>query len=42
MIVEYLPGEEYTVDALALSGAPIITIPEKESKLEVVLHFRQD
>jgi carbamoyl-phosphate synthase large subunit len=39
MIVEYLPGEEYTVDSLAISGNPIITIPRKREQIRSGITF---
>ncbi len=38
--MEYLPGKEYSVDALAQYGKPIITIPRSRDKIRMGISFK--
>jgi len=40
MVLEYLPGEEYTVDSLASSGKSHITIPRKRLQIRSGITFQ--
>lgn len=40
MVTEYLPGEEYTVDALAIDGKSIITVPRKRLQIRTGITFK--
>jgi len=39
IVMEYLPGEEYSVDVLANEGIPIIVIPRLREKLKMGISF---
>ncbi len=39
LVMEYLPGEEYSVDALADKGKPIIAIPRLREKIKMGISF---
>jgi carbamoyl-phosphate synthase large subunit len=40
MVMEYLQGEEYTVDALAMNGEPFVTIPRKRLLIRSGITFQ--
>jgi len=40
MVMEYLPGEEYTVDALAMNGELFVTIPRKRLQIRSGITFQ--
>ena len=40
MVMEYLPGEEYTVDALAMNGKPFVIIPRKRLQIRSGITFQ--
>jgi len=39
LVMEYLPGEEYSVDALADKGKPIVAIPRLREKIKMGISF---
>jgi len=40
MVMEYLPGEEYTVDILAKEGEPLVIIPRLREEIKMGVSFR--
>lgn len=40
MVIEYLPGEEYTVDALALNGTAFVIVPRKRLQIRSGITFK--
>ena len=40
LVMEYLPGEEYTVDALATNGETIVVVPRKRIEIKSGITFR--
>jgi len=40
MVMEYLPGEEYTVDALAMNGRSFVIIPRKRLQIRSGITFQ--
>lgn len=40
LLMEYLPGEEYTVDCLADNGEPIIVMPRSRDKIRTGITFQ--
>jgi len=39
LVMEYLPGEEYSVDALADEGKPIVAVPRLREKIKMGISF---
>ncbi len=40
LVMEYLPGEEYTVDCLADNGTPVIVVPRSRDKIRTGITFQ--
>lgn len=40
MVMEYLPGDEYTVDILAKNGKPLVIIPRLREEIKMGVSFR--
>lgn len=39
LVMEYLPGEEYSVDVLAERGRPLIVVPRRRDKIKMGISF---